>query len=181
MVGLLLGRSKKNIIYVDQVWSDASGAFCFSFPLPENLPAKTYWYRIGTSSGPTGYEGTIKYKGYTPAQTHSMTVSGIAGDVVSVVAKGQNISSFTNKTFELEYDPTQLHAVDLFGFSSAESLNIGQEGNVEIVSYTPGRIAFKVNNITVPTGKVWNGVLNLFKFKFAADHNGGSILSIKER
>ena len=84
-----------------------------------------------------------------------------------------------DRTFELSYDATQLEAVSLFGAFADDTLEIGQKGNVEIISYTPGKVIFKLHNITIPDGKVWSGAMNLFKFKFAEGHTGGSALIIK--
>lgn len=147
-----------------------SGNFSKSLSIPNLIPTAAFEVSM------VGYE---EYGSGT--ETAICSVTGIAGDTLNVVAKGQNIASFENRTFVFEYDPQQLEIADLFGFSAAASLEVGSEGNVEIVSYTPGSITFKVNNITVPTGKVWSGVLNLFKVKFTPDHTGGSILSIRSK
>ena len=122
----------------------------------------------------------VGYEEYRPGvDGATCSVVGVAGDMVSVVAKGQNIESFEDRLFMLEYAAAQLELVDLFGLSFEPTQIVGQEGNVEIVSFTPGCIVFKIHNIDIPSGKVWNGVLNLFKFKFAPNHTGGSVLSIQ--
>ena len=119
------------------------------------------------------------YEKYYPAEEYATcAVTGVAGEEVKVVAKGWNISSF-DRTFELSYDATQLEAVSLFGAFTDDTLEIGQKGNVEIISYIPGKIVFKIHSINIPDGKVWSGAMNLFKFKFAEGHIGGSTLTIK--
>ncbi|MBR5152043.1 MAG: hypothetical protein IKW60_00740 [Clostridia bacterium] len=122
----------------------------------------------------------VGYEEYRPGvEGVTCSVVGVAGDVVDVVAKGQNIASFEDRFFVLEYDASQLELVDLFGLSLESTQDVGQEGNVEIVSFSPGCIVFKIHNIDIPDGKVWSGVLNLFKFQFAPNHTGGSVLSIQ--
>lgn len=118
------------------------------------------------------------YERYYPAEEYATcAVTGVAGEEVKVVAKGWNISSF-DRMFELSYDATQLEALSIFGAFNDDTLEIGQKGNIEIISYIPGKIVFKIHNINIPSGKVWSGAMNIFKFKFAEGHTGGSILNI---
>ena len=145
-----------------------SGTRTESISIPNLIPSAAFEVSVD------GYEK------YYPAEEYATcAVTGVAGEEVMVVAKGWNISSFEDRTIELSYDATQLEAVSLFGAFPEDSLVAGQKGNVEIVSYIPGKIVFKIHNINIPDGKVWSGAMNLFKFRFAEGHTGGSALNIK--
>ena len=149
-------------------YATISGTTTQSITIPNLIPSAAFNVSVD------GYEE------YTLADEYSLgSVNGIAGEEAIIVVKGQNIANFENRIFELIYDDSQLEAVDLFGLHPDNSVEITQKGNVEIVSFTAGCIEFKIHNINIPEGKVWSGVLNLFKFKFKEGHTGGSFLLIR--
>ena len=166
-ISLDVGVKSTNTDLIDKR-ATISGTHTQALTFPNLIPTAAF------ELGITGYE---EYSAGVATQTYSVT--GVAGQTVNVIAKGNGISSFENRNFELEYNPSELKASDFFGVSIDASLSVGEKGNIEIVSYRPGKIVFRMKNITVPEGKVWSGVLNLFKFKFADDYNGTSYLYLK--
>jgi len=105
-------------------------------------------------------------------------ISGNAGDVVSVIANAYNVTTFEDKVYELKYDSQQIEASSLYGAYFEDSLEIGTKGNIEIVSFQPGEIKFKIVNKEIPSGKTWSGILNIFKFKFNQNYSGNSSVKI---
>lgn len=61
-VTLLVGEPG-DIIYVDQVTSEADGRFSFEVPFSSSTPFGEYPYRIGSGARVGTYEGVIDYKG----------------------------------------------------------------------------------------------------------------------
>lgn len=61
------------------------------------------------------------------------------------------------------------------------ALTPGSYGNVQIVSYEPGKIVFKPLLGVIPTGGTWSGVLNIFKFKFSSNYSGPTQLSLEKK
>lgn len=180
--------TEDTIMYIDQTTSTKSGDFEFTFRLPEDSVIRSYWYRIGTDADAETYTGTlVKEPVVTPPvtppdgdeQEFAYMISGNAGDVVSVVANANNITSFEDRIFELNYNKEQVEVTSLYGTYFEDSLEIGTRGNIEIVSFQPGEIKFKIINKEIPTGKVWSGVLNIFKFKFNQNYSGNSLMNIR--
>lgn len=113
-------------------------------------------------------------------KSYTCNVTGRAGDFFDMMAVGSNIASFDNKVFSVTYDKEQIEAVSLYGKEDVDSLIPGTVGNIEIQSYNPGEIKFGIVNTEVPEGELWNGVLNIFKFKFNSDYSGNTEITFTE-
>ena len=113
-------------------------------------------------------------------KNYKCNVTGRAGDVFNMTAVGNNIASFDNKTFMVTYNDEQIEAVSLYGKEDVDSLVPGITGNVEIKSYNPGEIRFGIVDTEVPEGELWNGILNIFKFKFKSGYSGNTEIIVSE-
>jgi len=92
----------------------------------------------------------------------------------SVTLNAENIQSFDDKVFVVRYDKNIISLTSLFGTEYKNVLQTGTRGNVNITSYSPGEIKFKMVNMSVPENKLWSGVMNVFKFKFLNENGGTS-------
>ncbi len=145
-----------------------NGTKSVSGTLPNVLSNATYEFNV---------EGYEEY--YPSEELVGCTIIGTADDIVRVIASARNIASFENRTFELNYNSTQLEAVSLLGEYAEDSVGTGRKGNVEILSHSDGKIVFKLVNVDIPDGKVWNGVLNIFKFKLTENYSGNAAVTIR--
>jgi len=103
---------------------------------------------------------------YPPFESMTMSVDVQTAQVYSIAFTGKNISSFDNKVFTITYDPAQLQLVDFAAQTSANDTAVGviPSADIEILSHSGGVITF-TRSQTVPSGKVWSGVLTVMKFK----------------
>lgn len=152
---------------------EVTGNKDFSATLPNIISGATYHvkaqgYRIKTEPpAPPAPEGTV------------YEVTGTAKQEVSIAAKAENIAAFAERSFTLEYNPDQLLPVSLFGLNYENTVATGQKGKVKIESYEPGKIVFSIHDTSIAQGKVWTGVLNVFKFRFADSYSGTSTLTLQ--
>lgn len=89
-----------------------------------------------------------------------------------------NIMDFSKYTLNVTYNPDVLTVTDLCAYSTEKELRPGQvEGtDIEILSYEPGHIVFKVNKI-VDEGYLWTGIIN--NIKFTGNITGGTTLTYR--
>ncbi|MBN7773731.1 bacterial Ig-like domain-containing protein [Clostridium aminobutyricum] len=75
-------------------------------------------------------------------------------------------SHLNDVVFTLQYEAANLEVIDLVSQTKKKEISIGivNGTGIEILSYTPGEIKFRVNKEIV-NGKTWSGNLNIFKFK----------------
>ncbi len=126
------------------------------------------------------YELSIKgYEKYLPGDSVGCRIIGEKNDTVKVIAYARNIKDFENRKFELNYNPAELEAVSLWGAYVENSVGTGRKGHVTILSYNPGKIVFQITDKDIPDGKVWSGVLNLFKFKLTDGYSEHTAITIK--
>ena len=126
-----------------------------------------------------GYEDRVSAPPNPEVTEAVYEVTGTANQEVKVIAKGTNITTFADRTFTLEYNPEQLQAASLFGIYREDTLEPGQKGKVNIQTYEPGKIVFSISDSIIPAGKVWTGMLNVFKFRFAPNYSGTAALTLK--
>ena len=109
----------------------------------------------------------------------SHTVTGSEGKEVLIIVSASNISNFNEKIFTIEFDESKLEAVDLTAQSKDCLISSGIDRNVEILSFNQGIIKFKINNLNVESGKTWNGVLNMIKFRFKPGYSGATTINVR--
>jgi hypothetical protein len=87
-----------------------------------------------------------------------------------------NIMDFSRYTLYVNYNDKALTVTDLCAYSIEKELTPGMvEGHeIEIISFVPGRIVFRVNKI-VDEGYLWTGIIN--NIKFIGNATGGSTLT----
>lgn len=103
------------------------------------------------------------------------TVTGSAGDLVHVTVGAEQIRSFSNKTFKLEYDPEQIKPVTLSGIKYEDILNLN---HIQVISCSDGEIVFRVAQIDIPENKVWQGVIGILGFEFNSDYSGSTTIML---
>ena len=101
----------------------------------------------------------------------TITVTGIYNDEINLMTAVKNAASLENLMFKMTYDETKLEIIDLNALSYNKITGTGQSGNVEILANQPGQVQFRVVNLPDNKGKLWSGVLNLFKLR-VIDVNG---------
>ncbi len=86
------------------------------------------------------------------------------------------IADFEKYELQVTYNPGAIEVTDLCGYSTEKELEPGKvKGtDIEIVSFEPGKIVFKVSK-GVEQGYLWTGVVNNIKFKSKV--YGGSYIS----
>ena len=130
-----------------------------------------------------GYETVIKPEpGPEPSGDITAAVYDFSGEaeeefILSVSAL--NIASFEGKKFKLMYDSEQIEVIDMSAQSFNTVLDVGQIGNIEIISYQPGCIEFCVNGVSIGTQQIWSGVLNLFKIRFSNTFEGTTRVTLE--
>lgn len=124
-----------------------------------------YAYQIAP---PTSEAGAAQY-----------TITGNANGEAIIVATASNMQDLSGKTFVLQYQPTQIRPVDVFGFCIGNTVGTGRMGDVTILRCEEGEIEFSVAH-EVPAGQSWSGALNIFKFAFQDGYSGASKLQLNE-
>lgn len=127
------------------------------------------------------YELSIKgyEKYYFDEENIDFTIIDDINDTSNVIVSASNIKSFNDRTFKINYDPTEVEVINMWGMYIDEQVGTGRRGDVEILSYTPGEIVFSIHK-DIPEGKVWTGVLNIFKFKLCDNGLEGAVITIGE-
>lgn len=111
-----------------------------------------------------GYETVVVEQ--EPEEVYSIyTFNGAANDEILLVAIGNNIKSFEDKSYEVTYDETKVKPIGLHKSYFENASEAGKNGGVEIVLNEAGKIEFKMVNEQIPDGEYWSGVMHIFKFK----------------
>ncbi len=87
-----------------------------------------------------------------------------------------NIVDFEKYELQVTYNPGALEVTDLCGYTTDKELKPGKIAGteIEIVSFEPGKIIFRVKK-GIAFGNMWSGVVNNIKFKSKV--YGGSYIS----
>lgn len=107
------------------------------------------------------------------------TITGNANDQAVIVATASNIRDFSGRTFVLQYQPTQIRPVSVFGFCADNAVGTGSRGDVTVLRCEDGEIEFSVAR-DIPAGQSWSGALNVFKFQFQDGHSGESKVQLRD-
>ena len=89
-----------------------------------------------------------------------------AGKTYNVTLKGQGITDFQGKTITISYDSAKLQLVDLCAATKGKELTVGviAEMGITITDVSAGEIQITCDK-TIPSGREWNGILNVITFK----------------
>lgn len=98
------------------------------------------------------------------SQTNNINVTN--GKESNLALRINNIADFSPCTFSLTYDPQALTVTDLCALTANKELAVGvvKGTDIEIISFTPGNIVFKVNR-QIAQGQKWSGVANVIKYR----------------
>lgn len=146
---------------------DASGImggsnrdFYLSKPLTAGTDYYIYIYPYGNN-----YEG--EYELHIDLESNNLGYVFYAAPNASsdVYFNVKNLSSFTNRTFTLTYDPAKLALADACIFTQAAETSAGAvEGtNITIVSVSEGELVFKISQ-SIPAGNKVSGTINVIRF-----------------
>ena len=107
-----------------------------------------------------------------------LTLSVTDGDTYTVSLTGSDITSFASRTFTLTYDDEVLEITDLCAFTYEEETTTGAVSgtDITITGVSPGVITFTIDK-SIPSGKKWSGVLNIFEF--TAIESDNTMISIQ--
>lgn len=106
------------------------------------------------------------------------TLSGKANDVVNVAVSSRAASSFSGRTFKLEYNPQQIQLISIFDNDYSDIIVQNNKDDVEIVSKKDGEIIFRVYT-QINGARKWSGIINLFKFRFLPNYSGSTTITLK--
>lgn len=123
-------------------------------------------------------DDTDKEPGKEPVMSNTYTFTKNADEVFNVIVLAKGITSFDNEVFVVNYDEAQIEPISLFAAYPENSLKIGKKGKVEILSLQSGEIRFKVINTDIISDYKWQGILNIFKFKFKSDYSGSTTINV---
>ncbi len=146
---------------------DASGIMGGSsrdFYLSKPLTAGTDYY-ICVYPYSSEYEGEYELHIERESNNAGYSAYSAANAVHDVCFNVNNISSFTNRTFTLTYDPAQLALADACAFTQALDTEPGAAAgtNITVVSVSDGELVFKVTQ-SIPSGRKLSGTINLIRF-----------------
>lgn len=97
---------------------------------------------------------------------HNLVLDCVQGKELLVPFYVLNASHLTDVVFTLQYEASNLEVIDLVALTKNKETTIGivTGAGLEIISYAPGEIKFRVNT-NIAKGKTWTGNLNIFKFR----------------
>ena len=156
-VTLLVGEPG-DIIYVDQVTSEADGSFSFEVPFSSSTPFGEYPYRIGSGARVGTYEGVIDYRGAVTYVTNQFLTADLN---VSVNAYMPTITGTISCTEGKTVDVTVTNVTD--NTVIAEETITAEDGE-HAVSYTlPTLMSTKEYSlvVTVNDGSTQQVALNV--------------------
>lgn len=124
--------------------------------------AHTYRLRAKNETGVTAWSPAIIQSTTSPAYW----VDGKLGQTFDLSLLAFNVQDFSELTFVVEYDPNELEVADLYQYTpKADQMASGTiPGSGLDVTYTPGRIAYKLSRNIVP-GTSWSGEVGTVIFK----------------
>lgn len=171
---ILVTAPNGEIAYVDQIESGENGQYTFDFNLPLNAISGEYNVKVGGGGIHTPLTLSFMHMPETGLDTVDMEYEIIrnSNDEFRLVIGATNISSFIDKVYVLGYDTNAIIPTNYRGLQYDNSIELGLHNNINIISDTGGKIRFSIVNPAIPPDKVWNGLINVFEFKFISDIGG---------
>ena len=171
---ILVTAPNGEIAYVDQIESGENGQYTFDFNLPLNAISGEYNVKVGGGGVHTPLTLSFMHMPETGLDTVDMEYEIIrnSNDEFRLVIGATNISSFIDKVYVLGYDTNTIIPTNYRGLQYDNSIELGLHNNINIISDTDGKIRFSIVNPAIPPDKVWNGLINVFEFKFISDIGG---------
>ena len=113
------------------------------------------------------------------ASEFELNINILENDILVITFSTSYIQSFSGTQYVLTYDPDILEILDLCSLTLEAELETGaiQGRDITIVSFSDEEIVFTVNK-TIPQGKVWSGVLNVFRMVALDDGDTTLVASI---
>jgi hypothetical protein len=134
--------------------------------------------QIGDGTTTNKYSPVQIFVASAPPYTLPLTITNASEYIITVNAS--NISSFIGTEFTITYDTTALQLMDFAAQTGDLTITASQTTilgtSLKLKSHSSGKLVFEVVNKTIPTGKVWSGVLTLLKFK--AKKTGSTSITI---
>lgn len=148
-VALLVGDLDE-ILYIDQMTTDAEGNFNFSFRLAENIESGNYSYKIGSNANTEPYSGILSYTTYDDIVPHIEAKHTITDRNISISGQAIKVESLTQLTLTVYDGANVIHTEQTasgedgafsFNFALPATLPSGSytytiESNADIHSYT---------------------------------------------
>jgi len=127
-------------------------------------PGSSYTYRLRAKNetGVTAWSPAITQSTTTP--TYKVNVG--SGKTFELSLLAFNVQDFSELTYVVTYDPSEVEIVDLYAFTPHLDKNADGRiaGSLLDVTYEPGRITYRSNQNVVP-GTSWSGELATIVFK----------------
>ncbi|WP_425517372.1 fibronectin type III domain-containing protein [Paenibacillus solanacearum] len=127
--------------------------------------AHTYRVRAGNITGVTAWSPALVKSTTSP----TYIVQGKKDKTFDLSLIASNVQDFSERTFEVTYNPEQLEAVDLYNYTPKADITSGKipGSNLE-VEYASGKIIYRVKQNIVP-GTSWSGEITGILFKSKID------------
>ncbi|MDR6553471.1 fibronectin type III domain-containing protein [Paenibacillus qinlingensis] len=153
-------------IEIDGKTMDAGEAASYLHDELSSGTAHTYRVRAKNVTGVTAWSAAIVKSTTSP----TYTVNGEKEKTFDLSLLASNVQDFSEMTYVVTYDPSQLEAIDLFGFTPNADLPTAGKipGSNLDVTYTAGEITFRINQNVVP-GTSWSGEIATIVFKSKVD------------
>ena len=132
----------------------------------------------GTVSIQASYQGLTATAELTlEANSSELNLTITSGKQLYVALAGQNMATFAGRTITLTYDPAKLQLIDVAAQAHGKFTANGSipETGVTITAISPGRVSLTFDQ-TIPSGKLWSGVITVLEFKALA--TGSATVSV---
>ena len=191
-VTILVTAPNDEIAYVNQIESEANGQYTFDFRLPINSMSGEYDVKVGGEGVRNPVDLKFTYivssnSDVTPTPTPEpefvteYTISRSSNDGFKLILNAENIEKFIDRTFVVKYDTSVITPISYWGLGYDNSTEAGLHESINIISDTNGEIKFTIMGETIPSNKVWNGVINVFKFRFISPTGGFTKIQFYEK
>ncbi|WP_127534202.1 fibronectin type III domain-containing protein [Paenibacillus kobensis] len=149
---------------IDGVTVDAGTADQYIHDNLDPGTSHTYRLRAKNETGVTAWGSAITSSTTSP----TYYVSARKGETFDLSLLASNVQDFSEMTFVVEYDPSQITPVDLYQYTPAADLMASGTipGSSLDVTYKPGRITYKLKHNIVP-GTSWSGEVATLTFRSA--------------
>lgn len=151
---------------VDGQIVDAGNADSYTHKDLEAGTSHTYRLRAKNETGVTAWSPSIIRSTTSP----TYVVNAKAGKTFDLSLLAFNVQDFSELTFVVTYDDSQLEVTDLYQFTpKPELMSSGTIANSGLtVTHTPGRVTYKLSKNIVP-GTSWSGEVVTLVFKAKKD------------
>ena len=169
-------------VYKDGVKLDVPTIIAANYQITGLTPSTTYKFTVkakdavGNISNASNEVTIVTLDIIPPEDTEdTIIVTGAAGSEFALTLNLANVTSSTPLSFEISYNASEVEIIDLleqiYGVQTAD----GNYNGIVVTMSSTGHINITFPNKIVPTGEVWNGKINVFKFKLKSGYSSSTV------